>query len=239
MKIFYNEACVSQNCKKIYLDKQHALLGISPFNSYFSEQNILLLTKWASTNFQTFNIFVPDTLPIYTFLALGYEERRAINKTKRQASYLNNKIHKALISLGYSNEEIEKLLINISHLKNNRNYVDIKDKCYDLYNNDMHFQKECNLATSWVLSGHEKNLNDLEHKHIAIRYLLDEMPLFINTPQILNLETSMFVYHQLPEFINYLYNTASYNILSKNQGFIQVSIKANAEAASSEFYYTD
>ena len=33
MKIFYDENCMSQNCKKIYLNRQHAILGVSPFNS--------------------------------------------------------------------------------------------------------------------------------------------------------------------------------------------------------------
>ena len=237
MKIFYDENCMSQNCKKIYLNRQHAILGVSPFNSYFSEKNILLLAEWASKSFNNFNIFVPDTLPIHTFLALGYEEARAINKTKRQVTYLNNKIYKALSNLGYSNERIEELLINISCLKNNSNYVDLKSKCYDLYNNDLNFQRECNLATNWVLSGHQKNLDDLEHKHIAVRYLLDEMPLFINTPKILDIKTSMFVYHQSPDFIHYLYNKASCNILSENQGFIQVNVRSNVEAAPSELYY--
>ena len=119
-------------------------------------------------------------------------------------------------------------MINISCLKNNSNYVDLKSKCYDLYDNDLNFQRECDLATNWVLSGHQKNLDDLKHKHIAVRYLLDEMPLFINTPHILDIKTSMFVYHQSPDFIHYLYNKLPCNILSRNQGFIQVNGRSNA-----------
>ena len=82
MKIYYDEKCVSQNCETIYSVRHHATLGISPFNSYFSEQNILLLVEWVSKNFNNFNIFVPDTLPIHTFIALGYEQARAIKKQK-------------------------------------------------------------------------------------------------------------------------------------------------------------
>ena len=71
MNIVYDELCVSQNCKKIYLNKEHAILGISPFNSYFSEKNIILLVEWVSNNFGNFNIFVPDTLHQSTYNILS------------------------------------------------------------------------------------------------------------------------------------------------------------------------
>ena len=234
MQSFYKENCVSFNCQQIYIQKEHALLGISPFNSYFSEKNILDLIHWTIKNFQSFNIFIPDTLPIYTFLALGYEESKAIKKTKRQIAYLRNKIFRALAEAGFSIKEAEKLIIDISSLEQNKSYMNLRNNCYELYHSDLDFQFECNQCTSWVLSGYNVNLNELKDKYIAIRYLLDEIPLFVNSPAILNINTSMFIYHQTPAFINYLYNHSACDIVSKNQGFIHVSSNTDPEVITND-----
>src|SRR3990167_5816384 len=105
MPSFHLKHCASHNCEQIYTKKEHALLGMSPFNSYFSEENICRLIQCGKRNFSSFNIFIPDTLPVYTFLALGYENSKAINKTKRQIAYLKNKIFRGLANVGYSREE--------------------------------------------------------------------------------------------------------------------------------------
>jgi cyclo(L-tyrosyl-L-tyrosyl) synthase len=234
MHISYQENFVSDNCKKIYLLKNHGLLGISPFNSYFSEEKILSLLKWTIKNFNSFNIFIPDTLPIYTFLALDYEESKAKKKTQRQVAYLKNKIFRALNQLGYSEHESTKLIINISSLERNPSYVAAREKCYQLYNSKLDFQNACNNCTDWVLNGYNMNHSNFTNLHIAVRYLLDEMPLFINSTNILNTSTSIFIYHQFPSFINYLYNQTSYDMVSKHQGFIYVNQKADSKVSFNE-----
>ena len=65
-------APLSLNCENLLKRREHVLLGISPFNSYYCEFRITKLIEWARDNFKNFHIFVPDTLPYYNFLALGY-----------------------------------------------------------------------------------------------------------------------------------------------------------------------
>ncbi|MBY0580996.1 MAG: tRNA-dependent cyclodipeptide synthase [Rickettsiales bacterium] len=48
------------------LEKSHCILGISPFNSFFSEENITTLINWANTQFRSFQIFIPDKISYYT-----------------------------------------------------------------------------------------------------------------------------------------------------------------------------
>lgn len=226
--------CVSENSRRIYEHKDHVLLGISPFNSYYSENNIRCLLQWASTNFSNFNIFIPDTLPIYTFLALGYETGKAEKKTRRQVSYLQNKIYKSLSYLNYSSEESQKIIINVSSLALNDSYIGLKQRCYDLYHSDIEFQRNCDQCRDFILNGYNINYMSSEKKQIAIRYLLDEMPLFIDSPSILNISASMFVYHQTPDFIDYLYNYMHKNIVSNSQGFLEVVVNVDNRITSDE-----
>ena len=54
------EEPVTRNCAKILNAREHAVIGISPFNSYFSEQKITDLIVWAKETFGTFHVYVPD-----------------------------------------------------------------------------------------------------------------------------------------------------------------------------------
>lgn len=216
---------VSSQSQHLFTQKHHALLGISPFNSYFSEKNISLWLQWALKNFASFHIFVPDTLPIYTFLALGYSESKAIQKAKRQACYLKNKIYRALSK---NHIVMEQLLIDMSVLEKNNQYLHIKEKCNELYLTNIQFKDQCDLSTGWVINGQKIKDETRANKNIAVEYILAEMPLFIDTPAILNTPSSLFVYHQTPQIINYLHaNHIKNKFISENQGFIELAFEEN------------
>lgn len=217
--------CSSLRCKQIFALHDHALLGISPFNSYYSEENIKGLLGWARSNFSSFHIFIPDTLPIHTFVALGYDESKAEKKTKKQVSYLMNKTHRALSHIGFSGEESQRKIITVSSMELNAQYIKLKQFCYDLYNSNIAFQNECIKCIHFILNSQNMASCKPEQYKIAIRYLLDEMPFFIDTPSILGVSISMFIYHQIPGFIDYLHNHMSKKITSISQGFMKVVVK--------------
>lgn len=67
---------ISENSRKIFEKKNHACLGISPFNSCFSEERIGTLAEWAMKEFETFHLFVPDIPSAFTLEALGYSQEK-------------------------------------------------------------------------------------------------------------------------------------------------------------------
>lgn len=116
----YGVKPVSRTCASIYEAKDHAVIGVSPFNSYFSEERLTKLFTWAHRTFRAFHIFVPDEATRYTLEAVGYSEGRARRKARRQTSCLLNKVDRALRAtspdLGMS------LVLTNSALKSNRRY---------------------------------------------------------------------------------------------------------------------
>lgn len=216
---------ISSLSKTIFSKKEHVLLGISPFNSYFSEEMIGHWVQWAQNTFSSFNLFVPDTLPIYTFLALGYDEAKAKKKAERQAAYLKNKIFRALTHRSFTDEEAKNIVIDMNVLQKNEFYQNIKNVCYSLYEENAIFRNECDKCTGWVLNNQAVKDKRLANKNMAVKYILDEMPLFMNTPAILNTVSSLFTYHQTPEIINYLYNDKMQDkFIALNQGYIELSV---------------
>ena len=226
---------ISSLSQELYEKKEHVLLGISPFNSYFSEEMIGHWIQWAERSFASFNIFLPDTLPIHTFMALGYSQEKAQSKARRQAAYLKNKVIRALSNRRLTDINPKDLIIDMGFLEKNEAYNLLKDNCYRLYNKNPNFKKECDQCTEWVLNGHTTNALHSVNRNIAVQYILDEMPLFMDTPSILNTTSSLFSYHQTPQFMNYLYTNHIQNkFIALNQGFIELSVHTNKIVLSEE-----
>ncbi|MGN6670646.1 MAG: tRNA-dependent cyclodipeptide synthase, partial [Candidatus Nucleicultricaceae bacterium] len=82
----------------------HALIGVSPFNGYFTASNIEKTLIWAHSNFKSFGVFTMDKASKYNLIAMGYSEDEAIKKTKKQDQHLKNKIMRGLESIGFSED---------------------------------------------------------------------------------------------------------------------------------------
>jgi cyclo(L-tyrosyl-L-tyrosyl) synthase len=216
---------VNSESEKLFLLKEHALLGISPFNSYYSEENLKKLFSWGLSTFKRINIFIPDGISIYTLHAIGYPRERAEKKTRSQDRYLKNKAMRALAANNISEAEANNMIAFCKDLMNNERYLKFHDTYRKLYKNDEDFRKGCLLSSKWILEGkcNLKSLDD-ESLHIAVKYFLAEVPLFLNSLEIFNINSSLFVYKEIPEFISRIYNDSSFSHLcSSFQGFLAVN----------------
>jgi cyclo(L-tyrosyl-L-tyrosyl) synthase len=197
---------VTKECQNSLSTKTHACFGISPFNSYFSESRIQTLAEWGKIEFQTMHFFVPDIPSAYTLEALGYEPEKAAWKARRQAQYLFNKIYRALKNVGFSLIQSEEMILNWEKLSNNDHYLNLYAKVQSLFEKDLEFQSACIQASRWVLEKRvpdETQLNE-DVLRSAARYLLTEIPLFLDTAGIVEKPSSSFCYHQCIPFIEKL-----------------------------------
>lgn len=192
------------NCAEIIKNRKHVCLGISPFNSLFSENYISDLIKWSLKNFESFHLFLPDEPTFYTLEALGYSPEECRKKMKKQLNWLKNKIHKALEENGLHNKE--KYILNWEILSANRVFREELDKSFGLFDSDSEFRAQCMKASEWVLQ------NKLSEKEVtekallkAVKYFLSEIPLFSATNKIVGIESSIFCYHQSISFHEKLY----------------------------------
>lgn len=67
--------------EEIYLKKEHALIGISPFNSYFTVETMAKLLNWAFSTFDKVDIIIPDKISFYSLLGFGYSEETALKRS--------------------------------------------------------------------------------------------------------------------------------------------------------------
>lgn len=207
------------------------VLGISPFNRYFSLENITILSNWAAGYFKNFALFIPDEPTIYTLMALGYEEEKARKKAKAQCRYLKNKCLKALLSLNIPKSEAQEKIVDFQYLNKNPRYLQTLQFYEEKFTNDADFHQGCMETSKQVIQSHTQRI-DHDMLEIAAKYLLAELPLYLNSPEILNEKESVFCYRDCTPFIQRIFEGKSTVGVLKNQGHIVVDVESNAAAGA-------
>ncbi|HLW73146.1 MAG TPA: tRNA-dependent cyclodipeptide synthase [Candidatus Babeliales bacterium] len=184
------------------LKKDHALIAVSAFNGYFSIKNMVILFNWAYKEFNNFNVFLMDEVSIFNLMALGYDKEQALKKTKKHDSNLKNKVIKSLNTIGFN------------QISQSDTYLEAYKRYVHIFETNASFKKDCLDATKMMLL---KKINNVSDKalHLSLKYLLAELPIWLDIPYVLNLPSSVLVYKDLPfSWERICYN---YNLLSPQQ----------------------
>jgi cyclo(L-tyrosyl-L-tyrosyl) synthase len=193
---------------------EHALIGISPFNGYYNSGNIDAFVTWAAANFKDFHLFTMDESSKYNLMAQGYSEAEAVKKTRKQDQHLYNKMVRSLEKLGCSSTEARSKILLISDLKKNKKYQELYAEYYDFYMENEGFRSDCLNAAKAILE--DKISSDVDQAiQIAVRYLLEEIPVWFDTPAIMNIPSSVFVYKDLPTYWKKV--CCDYDLVAQNQ----------------------
>lgn len=223
---------ISNRCAAIYAKRQHAIIGASPFNSYFSEQRLTDLFTWADATFKAFHIFVPDDVARYTLEAAGYDASRAKKKARRQCRYLLNKIQRAIANT--SSHLDMSLVLTGNVLSLNSRYQTLLARVEQKFASDIDFRRQCLECSRWVLENQVNDIESIDDTALthAVKYLLAEMPLFMDSASIVEATSSVFCYHQCPAILQALYRDKSDGLIDEQQGFLIVDEIALAAQAA-------
>lgn len=211
---------LTEHCAGPLESGRHVCIGVSPFNSHFSVERITALARWAMSGFERFHFFIPDRAAAYTLEAVGYDPDRARAKARRQGQYVVNKVCRALGDLGVADPE--RHVLDGAALAENAAYQRLLAHAHDLFATDEAFADRCLDATRWVL---DRRLPDGEvptedQLRCAVRYFLAELSLFVDTPAIAGVESSVFAYHQRVKFLESLYSRELTWRPRPDQGFV-------------------
>jgi cyclo(L-tyrosyl-L-tyrosyl) synthase len=201
----------------------HACFGISPFNGHFTRERVAALAAWGHKRFQSMHFFVPDEPAAATLEALGYSPERAAFKARRQANLVKNKIRAALAGVGVDDPEAS--ILDWATLTANDRYRQLLDTVTVLFETDVGSRAACLDATAWVLEGRMPTATSPTASQLscAVRYLLAELPLFVDTAGIVGEEVSVFCYHDRVSFLERFYRGELALKPLARQGFALVS----------------
>jgi|GEM_PF-1308949 len=215
----YTEEPASERCREILNRREHALFGISPFNSYFSERNIRKLIQYAHKNFKDWHLIIPDNLPYFNLRAVGYTHEEAHKKQSHQNNRLLNKVARAFSGIQISKEEMSRKIALVSSFISHPVYCNLHKICSKLYEEDNSFRNECRNLARAALRSYTPD-NEESALDLASGYLIGELPFVLNTPELFEVPSSLMVYHQRIDFFANVYKSTGYGLLSHSQGHI-------------------
>lgn len=203
-------------CSSLWERGSTALIGISPFNSYFDEGRIKRLFEFCRQGGRDVQLFIPDDVTRYTLEARGYPASRAVQKTRRQVQYLRNKIKRATSGAPVSVWGCAELSVQPIYTQH---HAALEQR----FETDDDFRKGCLDTTRWVLAASPGEAVTEHAALLGVRYLLAELPLFLHAPEILGRETVAFVYPQCPRFVTDLFDGRYGASASEGQAFVEVA----------------
>ncbi|MGW5433396.1 tRNA-dependent cyclodipeptide synthase [Streptomyces sp. NPDC004059] len=214
---------LSATCAEILSQADHACIGVSPFNSFFSVGRIRQLAEWAYGRFARVDFFIPDGPSAYTLQALGYPPQRAEWKARRQGQYTRNRISSALRDLAAGADDSR--ILGWAELQVDAAFVRLHAEVRALYEQDEGFRTACRETSSWVLADRlpDGRRPDEHQVDWAVRYFLAELPLFVDTPAIVGTEASVFCYHWPPPLLYRLYQRELACHPAPGQGFVVIT----------------
>lgn len=177
--------------------KIYYIIGMSPGNSYFKDEEVHYLLKTAVERFGRVGIFIADIPAISTYVAFGYPENRARrDKAIPQGNALKNRVLKATTKLSYSSDMV-RIFDWEKEIEENETYKQKYSQVLALYNENEKFYNSANATTRGVLEGSKREIKDIEKAtSIAVHYLFSEFAFMEFLPSYLNAEKVVYIYHK-------------------------------------------
>ncbi|NUU26285.1 MAG: tRNA-dependent cyclodipeptide synthase [Streptomycetaceae bacterium] len=216
------------HCAVIRDAGDHAVIGISPGNSYFSARRVIGLARWAAAEFREVDLVYTDVHVAEMYEAFGYPADDARRKAVKNLRGVRAKVHNAVESVGRRGGRVRSLAV--SELADNAAYRALHTRLGDLLEHDADFRVICQSLVDRFLS--DKVLNGRtateRQRAVCLEYIRAEAPLFLDTPAILGVPSSLNCYHQLLPMAELLYARGSGLRASRNQGHAIVTPAADA-----------
>lgn len=173
------------------------IIGMSPGNSYFKDDEVRYLLKTVVDRFGRVAILIADVPAIATYVAFGYPENRARrDKAIPQGNALKNRVRKAMQDLGYTAEQV-RIVDWADEIEQNGNYQAEYKKIRALYDENESFRDAANSTTRAVLEGSRHTFTDIQSAtQTAVHYLLSEFAFLEFAPRFLSAKKVVYVYHK-------------------------------------------
>ena len=117
------------------------------------------------------------------------------------------------------NLEKNHKILPISKFAGHPVYQELHNKCIIRYNDDVKFRQNCNESSAMVLKGYTTHITP-SMLDTAAQYILGELPFYMDTPNLLDVNFSFLTYHLSTEFFTNLYQNERGNFISQNQGHV-------------------
>ncbi|OOF04738.1 tRNA-dependent cyclodipeptide synthase [Salinivibrio sp. MA607] len=233
-EVSFDIAGETSRCDLIIDQRDHALVGISPFNSRFSKNYVTALVTWAATHFDHIDVLLPCVEEASRLLrATGMEEKKAFKKTDRELRRHKNHLAAVLSSPDFEGRDVR--VIQFNHYADHPRYQEVRSAVEDAFESCSRFRKDClNMSYQAVkgrLKGTGQCQEDVDPELIqkALPYIFAELPFYLDSPSLLGVNLSTLLYHRPWPIGKGLYHGHYPIQVTKNQSYGVVTLTSASE----------
>ncbi|MBW1596528.1 tRNA-dependent cyclodipeptide synthase [Streptomyces sp. JJ38] len=205
-------------CQVIHDEGEHAVIGISPGNSYFSAQRVTDLARWGADHFRRVDLIYTDLHVADMYEALGYDPDDARRKAVKNLRGVRAKVTNAAAEVDPTGTRVRAR--PMSALTANGAYRALRTHLGELLATDAEFRSTCETLVDTFLTTRvlDHGGSTERQREVCLQYIAAEVPLFLDTPAILGVSSSLNCYHQALPLADLLYSRGSGLRASRNQG---------------------
>lgn len=208
---------LTARCERILSTREHALLGVSALNSFFTVPALKELLRWATARFARVDVLVPGMELAGTLSARGYPPARARKKAREEINNTRNRVLRALHELGLRGVGV----FSWTDLMGQPAYARLRREVERLYAADSAFREHCRAAIAPIV---DSGSPSEEQVASAMPFLLAELPMVLDSPAILGAGSSMFCYPRLMPMANWLFAGMLPIFPSEGQGILTIRL---------------
>jgi cyclo(L-tyrosyl-L-tyrosyl) synthase len=185
----------SPNCRAVYEEREHVVVGVSPGNSYFGVRLLADLLGWLGAEFRRVDVVVPDSGLVYTYQALGYSVDKATKKARAETNVLRNRVLRGWEASGGPRpgdgvHRMSELSSRPRYGELLRHTEDVLEHHPGLYAIGLRTSREA------LLTRRPDSDPPAEGVELAMRYLAAELPFFLASADIFGVPSSLCFYHR-------------------------------------------
>ncbi|MES5819568.1 tRNA-dependent cyclodipeptide synthase [Streptomyces sp. RG80] len=203
------------HCEVIRAAGDHAVIGVSPGNSYFSARRVLDLARWSVALFERVDFVYTDLHVAEMYEASGYPADDARRKAVKNLRGVRAKVLGAVQAVDPGGTRLRAHAM--SELRARSAYRDLHEHLTARLGTDEEFRTTCEQLVGTFLSGKIEDVTEAQ-REVCLAYVCAEAPLFLDTPAILGVPSSLNCYHQLLPMAELLYAPGAGLRASRNQG---------------------
>ncbi|MFJ9748798.1 cyclodityrosine synthase [Streptomyces chartreusis] len=203
------------HCEVIRTAGDHAVIGVSPGNSYFSADRVHDLARWGLALFERVDFVYTDLYVAEMYAASGYPPDDARRKAVKNLRGVRAKVLGAVRAADPGGSRLHAHAMSDFH--GNAAYREIHDRLRARLATDDEFRTTCEKLVDSFLTGRAEGATAAQ-REVCLSYVCAEAPLFLDTPAILGVPSSLNCYHQLLPMAELLYSRGAGLRASRNQG---------------------
>ncbi|MEU5540704.1 tRNA-dependent cyclodipeptide synthase, partial [Streptomyces sp. NPDC020362] len=177
----------TSHCEVIFGEGAHAVIGVSPGNSYFSAQRLRDLARWGLHHFDRVDFVYTDLYVAEMYEASGYPPDEARRKAVKNLRGVRAKVRDAVTQADPEGKRLDWQ--PMSAFRTNPAYQEIHRELQTRMQADADFRAVCNALVSRFLSARGEEASERQ-RSVCLEYVCAEAPLFLDTPAILKVPSS-------------------------------------------------